>query len=86
MSRLVKDAPKALATLEAVSSVSTILAAGMSKRKRTDSSSSSSSDEEPETGANKPSGWFHNRRIISDVEYNAKHLPAQYEAEFRFVM
>ena len=88
MSRLVKDAPKALATLEAVSSVSTILAAGMSKRKRTDSSSSSSSDEEepPATGVNKPSGWYHERRILSDADFNAKHLPAQYEAEFRFVV
>ena len=85
---MVKDAPKALATtLEAVASVSTVLATGMSKRKRQDSSSSESSeDEKPATGVNKPSGWFHERRIISDAEYNAKHLPAQYDAEFRFVM
>ena len=86
MSRLVKDAPKALAaTLEAVASVSTVLSAGFSKRKRQDSSSDSSEDEKPATGVNKPSGWFHERRILSDAEYNAKHLPAQYDAEFRFV-
>ena len=84
MSRIVEDANKAVATLKAVSSVSELLAAGMSKRKR---SESSSSEEEPppETGPNKPSGWFHNRRILSDADYNARHLPAQYDAEFRFV-
>ena len=85
MSRLIKDAPEAL---EAAAAVSTVLMAGMSKRKRQDSSSSSSSssdDEKPKTGVNKPSGWFHERRIISDAEYNAKHLPSQFDAEFRFV-
>ena len=86
MSRLIKDAPNALTTLDAVASVSTVLAAGMSKRRRNDSSSSSESseDEKPETGRNKPSGWFHQRRILSDAEFNARHLPAQYEAEFRY--
>ena len=84
MSRLIKDAPEAL---EAAAALSTVLMAGMSKRKRQDSSSSDSSDDDkPQTGVNKPSGWFHERRIISDADFNAKHLPSQFDAEFRFVI
>ena len=84
MSRILKDAPDAL---EACASVSKLLAMGLSKRKREDSSSSSSDDEpRPETGPNKPSGWFHNRRILEDANFNARHLPAQYDTEHRSVL
>ena len=79
MARMVKDTSDAL---QAVASVTRVLANGMSARRR-DSSSSDEERVEPTTGPRKPSGFFHDRRIVSDAEFNANFLPGQYETEMR---
>ena len=67
-------------------SVSGILRlAGRKRRQRRASSSSSSDDDTPKvlTAHDKPSGFFHDRRIVSDADFAAEYTPSLYEANFR---